>query len=246
MADTKKETIRLNRYLAMCGIAARRKSEEYITTGRVKINGIVVDEPGRQVKPEDEVTFDDKPIKFVPLTYLVYNKPKGLLCAVEDSREQTIIDVLPTEMDSLKLFPVGRLDKESEGIIILTNDGMFAQELIHPRNGNLKTYEVELRYSIPEAKIKEWESGVLVDGKKLKPVSVRRLTNKNPKRCVEVVLGEGIKREIRLMVRALENRVEKLERVKIGKLKLRDLPQGEFISFTKDKLWSMIKDGGVI
>ena len=141
----KKDTIRLNRYLALCGIAARRKVEEYITAGRVVINDEIVNEPGRQVAPSDVVKFDDRAVSPVTLTYLIYHKPKGLMCAVEDSREQTIIDILPTAMDYLRLFPVGRLDRDSEGLIILTNDGIFSHNLIHPIKDISITYEVELR-----------------------------------------------------------------------------------------------------
>ena len=138
------ESVRLNRYLAMCGAGARRKVEEFITGGRVKINGETVTEPGRQVFPGDKVEFDGGDMSPVKETYLIFNKPAGILSAVEDSRERTVIDILPPAMDKLRLFPVGRLDRESEGLIILTNDGMFSQELIHPRNGFTKTYDVEL------------------------------------------------------------------------------------------------------
>ena len=125
--EENKSTIRLNRYLAMCGEGARRKVEEFVAAGRVKINGEIVTEPGRQVAPGDRVEFDGRLIAPVKLTYLIYHKPRGLLCAVEDSREQTVIDVLPTSFDALRLFPVGRLDRDSEGLLILTNDGLFAQ-----------------------------------------------------------------------------------------------------------------------
>ncbi|MEG1501784.1 MAG: pseudouridine synthase [Synergistaceae bacterium] len=241
-----KQTIRLNRYLAMCGIGARRKVEEYIFSGRVKVNNETVLEPGRQILSNDVVLFDNKEIFFVPQTYIIYNKPKGLLCAVEDEREQTIIDALPPSMDHLKLFPVGRLDKNSEGLIILTNDGMFSQELIHPSKGIDKTYEVQLRKPLDENKLIEWINGVKIEGRTLKPVSVRRLA-KSPLQCwFEVVLAEGIKREIRLMVRELDNDVRTLERKKIGKLELRLLKRGEYISVSKEELWKHITIGGQV
>ncbi len=246
MNEAQKDTIRLNRYMAMCGVAARRKVEEYITNGRVMINGLTVDEPGRQVAKEDVVSFDGKIITPVELTYLIYHKPKGILCAVEDSREQTIIDILPTSMDHLRLFPVGRLDRESEGLIILTNDGMFSQDLIHPRNGITKTYEVELRKPLDEAKLIEWIKGVVVEERLLKPISVRRLGHRPLQCCFEVVLGEGIKREIRLMARALDNDVRKLMRRRIGKLELKELKSGEFISVSKEELWEYIKNGKTV
>lgn len=235
--------IRLNRFLAMCGAGARRKVEDFITAGRVTINGEVVTEPGRRVAPDDIVMFDDNPMMPVKPTYLIYHKPKGLLCAVEDSREQTVIDVLPTTMDPLRLFPVGRLDRDSEGLIILTNDGMFAQELIHPSNGTTKTYEVELRHPLSEELLIKWIKGVEAEGHFLKPLSVRRMARKPMQCCFEVVLGEGIKREIRVMARALDNDVRKLFRRKIGRLALKDLPAGEFVEATKDQLWRYVRNG---
>lgn len=239
-------SIRLNRYMAMCGTGARRKVEEFITAGRVKINGETVTEPGRQVEPSDKVEFDGKALFPVELTYLIYNKPKGILSAVEDSRERTIIDILPPEMDRLRLFPVGRLDRDSEGLILLTNDGMFSQELIHPSNGFTKTYEVELRKPMSEEDLIKWSKGVEAEGHFLKPISVRRLSRTPLGCCFEVVLGEGIKREIRLMARALDNDVRRLYRRKIGRLTLKALPAGEFVKTDKETLWHYIRDGKTI
>lgn len=247
MADKDgKTTIRLNRYMALCGVAARRKTEEYITAGRVKINGEIVTEPGRQVGENDIVSFDDTQLAFVCPTYLIYNKPKGILSAVEDSRERTIIDILPTSMDHLRLFPVGRLDKESTGLIIITNDGMFSQELIHPSNGVTKTYEVELRKPMDEPTLIKWINGLDIEGHFVKPVGVKRIGHKPLQCCFEVILAEGLKREVRMMARALDNDVRRLERRKIGKLELRDLPVGEYISVSKEDLWNYIRHGKTI
>ena len=240
------ESVRLNRYLAMCGAGARRKVEEFITGGRVKINGETVTEPGRQVFPGDKVEFDGGDMSPVKETYLIFNKPAGILSAVEDSRERTVIDILPPAMDKLRLFPVGRLDRESEGLIILTNDGMFSQELIHPRNGFTKTYDVELRKPLDEEKLIQWGKGVMAEGRMLRPISVRRQGRAPLHCCFEVVLGEGIKREIRLMARALDNDVRTLRRRKIGKLTLQDLRPGEFISVDRDTLWDYIKNGHTV
>jgi len=250
MADKKqaeeKQTIRLNRFLAMCGVGARRKVETFINDGRVTVNGGLIFEPAYQVASDDIVMFDDMPVAPVRLTYLIFNKPAGILSAVEDSREQTVIDILPTELDPLRLFPVGRLDRESEGLLLLTNDGMFSQEVIHPSAGITKTYEVELRKPLAEAQLIEWLHGVDADGQFLKPQAVRRLARR-PMQCwFEVVLNEGIKREIRLMVRTLGNDVRHLIRRKIGKLVLKDLQPGEYVSVSKEKLLDYIKNGKVI
>lgn len=243
MSALDKDTVRLNRYMALCGAGARRKVEDYITAGRVTINGVVVTEPGRQVAQGDSVTMDGEILSPVTETYLIFNKPKGILSAVEDSREQTVIDILPPELDRLRLFPVGRLDRDSEGLMILTNDGMFAQDLIHPSKGITKTYEVELRKPMEEPLLIEWAKGVRAEGVFLKPIAVRRLA-RSPLQCwFEVVLGEGVKREIRIMARALDNDVRRLMRRKIGKLELKDLKAGEFMSVSKEELWAYIKNG---
>lgn len=241
-----KETIRLNRYLALCGAGARRKVEEFITAGRVRINGEVVGEPGRQVADSDIVELDGKTLAMVTPTYLILNKPAGVVSAVEDSRERTVIDILPPSMDPLRLFPVGRLDRDSEGLIILTNDGIFSQELIHPSAGIPKTYEVELRQALAEELLVKWRTGLDVDGRLLRPLAVRRLDKAPKGRCFEVVLGEGIKREIRLMARELGNDVRRLMRRKIGELELRDLPAGEFILVSKEELWRFIRKGEIV
>ncbi len=239
----KKNTVRLNRFLAMCGIGARRKVESFIDGGRVTVNGRIIFDPGHQVKHDDIVMFDDLPVAPVQQTYLIFNKPKGILSAVEDSREQTVIDILPPELDHLRLFPVGRLDRESEGLLLLTNDGMFSQQIIHPSAGITKTYEVELRKPLAEQQLIEWSKGVDADGIFLKPQAVRRLSRK-PMQCwFEVVLNEGIKREIRLMVRTLGNDVRHLIRRKIGKLVLKDLQPGEYVSVSKEKLLDYVKNG---
>ncbi len=241
------ETIRLNRYLAMCGTGARRKVEEYITAGRVSVNGETVLEPARRVARGDAVALDGKELSPVEPTYLILNKPKGVLSAVEDSRGRTVTDILPPSMNRLRLFPVGRLDRDSEGLIILTNDGIFSQELIHPGSGFTKTYEVQLRRPMDESALIQWTRGVVAEGEIfLKPLSVRRLA-RNPMRCwFEVVLGEGIKREIRLMARALGNDVRRLLRRKIGYLTLEKLPIGEFISVRRETLWHYIKEGKTV
>ena len=246
MTEAAGKGIRLNRYLAMCGVAARRKAEEYIASGRIKINGLTVTEPGRQVLPDDTVEFDGSKVLPETKKYLIINKPRGVLSAVEDARGRTVIDILPQAYASYRLFPVGRLDRDSEGLMILTNDGDFSQQLIHPSSGFNKTYQVELRRPMDEPDLIKWIAGVKYEDLFLKPVSVRRLGRAPLGQWFEVVLAEGIKREIRMMARALGNDVRKLYRVKIGRLTLNKLPAGKFIDIDRDKLWQYIKNGGAV
>lgn len=240
------DKIRLNRYIALCGLCSRRDADKMIEGGRVEVNGKKVSEFGFRVGEEDAVSVDGVEISPAKETYLILNKPRGVLCAVSDIREKTVIDILPDCYAGLGLFPVGRLDKESEGLIIITNDGIFSQELIHPSKGYNKTYEVKLRTRPTEAQLSQWRSGVEAGGRILKPLSVRPMDVRPKGLWFEVVLAEGIKREIRLMARALGNDVSLLYRSRIGKLELRRLKSGEFISVSKEELWRYIKGGKIV
>ena len=235
--------MRLNKFLASCGVAARRKADTLVFEGHVTVNGEVVTEPGRQVEVSDVVCLDGKPVALSRLVYLVMNKPVGVLSAVEDSRERTVIDILPEEYDDLRLFPVGRLDKESQGLIILTNDGEFANEISHPSKGIIKTYDVELWRPLTEEKLEEWRNGVTFEGTFMKPVSVEKIENKRPRGShVEVKLAEGLKREIRFMARAIDYHVKNLTRRKIGNLSLGNLGSGEIKEYSREELEKLIKE----
>ena len=129
--------IRLNKYLASCGLASRRKAEEFVLSGRVALNGRVVRDLSTTVEETDTVTLDGKEVSPESRVYIVMNKPQGVVCAVEDRFDMTVIDVLPPAYSKFRLFPVGRLDKESEGLLVLTNDGDFAHFLMHP-SSNIK------------------------------------------------------------------------------------------------------------
>ena len=234
--------MRLNKFLASCGVAARRKCDTLIFEGHVTVNGELVTEPARQVTESDKVCLDGESVCQTRLVYLVMNKPVGVLSAVEDSRERTVVDILPEEYDDLRLFPVGRLDKESEGLIILTNDGEFANEVSHPSNGIVKTYEVELWRPLTEEKLAEWREGVTYEGVFMKPVSVERIEGRRPRGShVEVKLVQGLKREIRFMARALDYHVKALVRRQIGGLSLGNLASGEVKEYTREEIERAIK-----
>jgi 23S rRNA pseudouridine2605 synthase len=237
--------IRLNRYIAACGLSSRRKADELVREGRVTIDGLAETSAGRVLSGPSIVCVDGFPISPSRQVYIAMNKPRGVLSAVSDSRGRTVIDLLPGFYGPLRLFPVGRLDKDSEGLIILTNDGKFAQGLIHPSSGLRRTYVVTLCRHIDENMVKEWKSGVIIDGRPAKPLDVSPL-EMFPAKRFEVVLGEGFKREIRLMARALGNNVAVLKRTGIGNLFLRKLPPGAFNEYNYDELKRMICDGGEI
>ena len=231
--------IRLNRYLAACGLGARRKVEQLISDGRVMIDGVTESTLGRVLTEPCRVTVDGREISFSPHLYLVMNKPTGVLSAVEDKRERTVLDLLPERYRKLRPFPVGRLDKDSEGLLILTNDGDCAQQIIHPSAEIPRTYEVLIYPSLDAKQVAEWRTGVNIMGRRFTPLAVEALDGN--RRCFfRVVLREGIKREVRLMVKSFGSRVQSLRRVALGGLLLRDIPIGGFLEFSRDQLWNEI------
>lgn len=238
--------IRLNRYLAACGLAARRKADGLIASGRVTVNGSTEAAVGRVLEGPCDVRVDGEPVCLSRPAYLVMNKPRGVLSAASDTRGETVLDLLPPFYRQLRVFPVGRLDKESEGLLILTNDGLFAQDLMHPSKGVRRTYTVYLRYSLGEKEMMEWQRGVIINEKLAKPLEVSREGSDADGRRFKVVLGEGFKREIRLMVRALGNRVARLVRVGIGEMVLGSLPSGAFNEFSREEICKMLTKGGEV
>ena len=231
--------IRLNRYLAACGLGARRKVEQLIVEGRVVIDDVVETTLGRVLTQPCRVTVDGRAIDFSPHLYLIMNKPVGFLSAVEDKRERTIMDLLPEKYRKLRPFPVGRLDKDSEGLLIITNDGDCAQRIIHPSAEISRTYEVLIYPSLDAEQVAEWQTGVNIMGRRFIPLAVEILDG--DRRCFfRVVLREGIKREVRLMVKSFGSRVRSLRRVALGGLLLGNLPAGNFIELSRQQLWDEI------
>ncbi|MGI6252029.1 MAG: pseudouridine synthase [Aminivibrio sp.] len=240
------EGIRLNRYLASCGLGARRKVEEIIFSGRVKVDGKVVLMPGYRITDENRVEVDGAEVLPERLVYLVMNKPAGYVCSVSDPYDAVITELLPEPFSSLRLFPVGRLDRESEGLLILTNDGELAQKILHPSGGVLREYKVLLDREIDRKAVRQWLRGIDLDGRILKPISVLITGDEPAGRWVSVVLAEGIKREIRRMARSLGFEVEVLIRKRIGKMELNKLPSGKIAEMSRRELWRAIRSGGTV
>jgi 23S rRNA pseudouridine2605 synthase len=235
--------MRLNRYIASCGVASRRKADEMIKSGRVTVDGSIEESMGRVLNGNESVRVDGRDIAPAKRVYLIMNKPRGILSAVSDSRERTVLDLLPEHYGRLGVFPVGRLDKESEGLIILTNDGAFAQEIIHPSSGVRRIYSVTLRLELDARGAAEWRSGVVINDRRVRPLEILPLDGVPGKRF-RVVLGEGFKREIRLMAEALGNRVDRLKRTGFGNLSLEKLPAGAYNEYNYTVIRKMIRDGG--
>ena len=236
--------MRLNSFIASCGAASRRKAEVIILEGRVQVNGKIVLAPFFDVKENDIVTLDHKEIKPAEHVYYVLNKPAGYVCAASDKYDPVVVDLLPKDK---RIFPVGRLDRESEGLLILTNDGDFAQSIIHPSQEIRKEYEALLNIPINNKQLSRWRKGFeLEEGRLSRPISINVMNQEPANQWVSIVIIEGLKREIRLMARHAGFRVEKLIRRKIGKLVLDKLGSGEFVSLSFSELYTKIFNGGIV
>jgi 23S rRNA pseudouridine2605 synthase len=219
-------TTRINKFIANNYNISRRAADEYILQGRVTINNITISEPGFVINPEkDKIRVDGELIKVSGKKfYIMLNKPARVISAVTDNKHRTtVVDLIKLKE---KIYPIGRLDYDSTGLILLTNDGEFANELMHPRYKVYKTYEVKLSKPLDE-KIKVLlEKGVLIDRKKTEPAFVK-LTNPRDHRYVTISIREGRNRQVRKMFERFGYFVNKLHRSEYGGLKLGDLKPGE-------------------
>lgn len=220
--------MRLNQAIARTGYCSRRKADELIAAGKVRVNGKVVQDFGIQIDPdEDDLVVEGKQLQFSHLIYVAMNKPPGVVTTMSDeSGRETVIDLLPNKLRSLR--PVGRLDMYSEGLLLLTNDGHFAQRLTHPSMHLYKTYELELRGTISDKHLKMMASGVeLEDGKTL-PAKVKLISRNKTYSEIEISIMEGRNRQIRRMCSLLGYSVVRLRRLGIGMLRLGLIPTGSW------------------
>lgn len=236
----KDEPIRLQKFIAQCGIASRRKAEEMITQGKVKINGKTA-VLGDKVTSADKVTLSGRRI-VMPKThyrYIMLNKPRGFVTTMSDERGRKCVAELVSNVGE-RVYPIGRLDKDSEGLLIFTNDGEFANKVMHPRNNIYKIYRVTVRPSISEDQLVKLETGVELDGKKTAPAIVH-VVHQEPGRVVlEMILHEGKNREIRRMCDAVGLEVARLRRTQIGGVKMGMLKQGDWRDLTEKEVKNLL------
>lgn len=232
--------VRLQKYLADSGVASRRAGERLILEGRVTINGRVAQELGTKVDPaRDRVAVDGQPVRTRRRLYVAVNKPPGYICTRQDPEQRRIVsDLLPVEWRHL--YPVGRLDYQSEGLIFLTNDGQFALRLTHPRYGTRKTYEVTVEGRFEPGMLKQLIEGVRDEGETLKVQKARLLSASNSRSVLELELAEGKNHEIRRLLRSLGKTVTRLQRTRIGPIRLGELPQGKWRILTEPEIKSLI------
>ncbi len=224
--------MRINKYIAQAGICSRRKADELITQGRIKINGILLKELGYQVKDDDLVYFDDKLITLIKEKYYyMLNKPVGYVCTNEDKfAEKTIFDLIENKT---KLFSIGRLDADSRGLILITNDGDLYNRIIHPKNEILKEYSIVLDKEFEANDKSKIESGVDI-GDYVTTTSYIELSNDKTK--LNIKISEGKNRQIRRMFDAFSYKVIDLKRVAIAELKLGSLQEGQYRNLTEEEV----------
>lgn len=222
-------TLRLQKFLAHCGLCSRRHAEEYIAAGRVKVDGVVVTTPGCQVDPAIQCVTCDGRLVSLPeqKLYFLLNKPPGYVTTVNDPQGRpTVVSLLKNV--AARLFPVGRLDLDTEGALLLTNDGALAQKIQHPSHGVNKTYEA-LVAGHPTAKsVKQLADGILLEGKKTSPAKLRPVARQGRSTLMEITIHEGRKRQVRNMFREIGHPVLHLRRTAYGKLTVSGLDSGQF------------------
>jgi 23S rRNA pseudouridine2605 synthase len=234
------EGVRLQKVIAAAGVASRRVAEDLIAAGRVEVDGEVVTEQGRRVDPATAVIRVDGS-RIPPQrtnVYLVLNKPRGVLSAMEDDRGRaTLATYVPAGQ---RLFHVGRLDADTEGLLLLTNDGDFAQRMTHPSFEVTKTYLAEVAGVISEPTLKRLRSGIELDDGPIRPDSVKLVQRGGDRSLVQVVLHSGRNRIVRRMFDALDHPVRKLSRLAIGPVRLGSLRPGETRELTRDELGALL------
>ena len=236
------EKIRLQKILAQAGVASRRKAEDVVAAGRVTVNGRPA-KLGDSADPyKDLIAVDGQRLQRPEgKRYLALHKPRGFVTTMEDERGRRCVAQL-VEDAGMRVFPVGRLDKDSEGLLIMTNDGDFANAVSHPRSHVAKTYRVTVRPGISEEQLVQISTGIIIDGKKTAPAKARVLEQQQGRVVLEIVLYEGRNREIRKMCEALGLEVARLKRTAIGPVRLGMLSQGRWRELEKEEIKGLLAE----
>lgn len=226
--------MRINKFLASCGVASRRECDRLISEGAVLVNGKPA-QIGTNVGDSDTVTVNGKTVAVQKNEYYILNKPKGYLCTVRDDKgRKTVLDLMPQGIG--RIYPVGRLDYDSEGLLILTTDGALAQHLTHPSNEVPKTYLVKIEGTITEAGLNPVRSGIDIGGYVTKKCKAHIVETNKEYTKIHVTVTEGKNREIRRMFEALGKEVTLLKRIKIGEINLRGLDRGAYRKLSKEEV----------
>ena len=223
--------VRLQKFLSMAGFCSRRKGETYITQGRVKVNGRTITELGTKVDPvNDRVQVDGQLLQQrEELVYIALNKPKGYITSCEQQGEPIVIDLIDIPQ---RIYPIGRLDKDSTGLLLLTNDGALHHKLLHPSFDHEKEYVVTTARPISSKDLAAMRSGMVIQGQNTRPAKVKKLSNHR----FMIQLKEGRNRQIRRMVRKLNNHVTRLKRIRVAGIRLGELTEGSWRHLTDSEI----------
>lgn len=233
--------MRINKYLASCGVGSRRKVEEYITDGRVSVNDEIVYNLSTDIdETNDVVKYNGKIVKLASdKVYIMLNKPKGYLCTVSDDRGRPT--VLKLVKENLRIYPIGRLDYNTEGLLLLTNDGDFANKIMHPSGRISKTYLVTLKSKPKPDELQKLRSGIMLEDGITQPAIVDRPKLNNGLYDIHITIFEGRNRQVRRMFEAIGYKVYNLKREKIGQLDLGDLEIKKYRYLTKQEIEKIFK-----
>jgi 23S rRNA pseudouridine2605 synthase len=229
------DLIRLNRYVANAGVCSRREADTYIEAGNVTVNGKTITEMGHKVKLTDIVKFDGRVLNPQKKEYVLLNKPKNFITTTSDERGRRTVMELVSKASKSRLVPVGRLDRNTTGLLLFTNDGDLAKKLTHPRHGIRKIYHVELNKNLRAEDLKNIQTGITLDDGPIKVDEVSYIKN-SPKREVGIEIHSGRNRIVRRIFEHLGYEVKKLDRVIFAGLTKKDLPRGQWRHLTKQEV----------
>ncbi|AMY04517.1 rRNA pseudouridine synthase [Staphylococcus condimenti] len=226
--------MRLDKFLANMGVGTRSEVKQLLKKNQVQVNGKNEKQSKAQIDPQsDEITVNGNLIEYVDKVYIMLNKPAGYISATEDDEQPTIVSLIK-DFQHLKIFPVGRLDKDTEGLILLTNDGQFNHDIMSPNKHVTKIYRVEAKHFISDDDIEKFAEGIELSDGKTKPARLERTENE---KIVSVSIQEGRYHQVKRMFHAIDNEVLNLKRVQIGKLKLdSNLSKGSYRELTEEEL----------
>ena len=228
--------MRINKYIACAGVASRRKADELIANGNVRVNGLVLREPGYDVVEGDIVEVNGRRIETSEKkVYILLNKPTGYVTTVSDDRERDTVMDLGADVDA-RIFPVGRLDYNTSGMLIMTNDGDFAYKLTHPKHEMPKTYRALVSGVLSDEKCGRLERGVDIGGFRTSPAKVKIVRGLSNATLVDITIHEGKNRQVRKMFRAVGNPVKQLQRIAIGDIRLGRLAEGHYRKLTREEI----------
>ncbi len=238
--------VRLQKFMAEQGVASRRKSEDLIRAGKVKVNGHIA-EIGMKINPRKDLVTVGKQkltnVKNRKMVYIMLNKPRGYVTTVSDELgRKTVMDLLPDF--GCRIYPVGRLDKDSEGLLLLTNDGSFTNCMTHPSHEYAKVYRVTVRPAVNDEILFNLRNGIEIDGRKTAPCEVTVLTEEENRVVLEFILHEGRNRQIRKMCESQGLEVARLKRISIGPIKLGMLKQGDYKELSEQDVKKLLRSAG--